>query len=246
MKQVKLFMTTLFVILGLCANLQIICAQNNTNTITFDNQSQDLALVKLMGPIYKTIDIPMGQSLTVNIAAGEYYILVRYGNNPDQYSYSKGDTFTVHQTSNQYSAITITLHKVIGGNYPIRTASQEEFEMAQAITSKLWPEAIPIRPGNNLAEITKQLGDPTRITVLEYYSPQLITEVFYEHLGITVNVHTTNGVYKIILSEPWPGDIFGVQIGSSLEDVEKEQKLHTVQSYDVRMKDHPGWSFSVT
>jgi hypothetical protein len=62
------------------------------------------------------------------VAAGEYYILVRYGSKPEQYSYAKGDTFTVQQTATQYSSITITLHKVVGGIYRTQSSSSNEFD----------------------------------------------------------------------------------------------------------------------
>jgi hypothetical protein len=103
-------------------------AENYLNTVTFDNQSGEYGVVKLVGPTAKTVDIPHGQKRTVNVAAGEYYILVRYGSKPERYSYSKGDPFTVHQTATQYSCITITLHPVVNGNYRTRSSSREEFD----------------------------------------------------------------------------------------------------------------------
>ena len=124
----KLSIAILFVMLGFCANLPGVYAQDNRNTITFDNQSEEQALVKLIGQTSQTIEVPNAKSRTVNVAAGEYYILVRYSSEPDQYSYSKGDAFTVTQTATQYSAISITLHKVVRGNYPIHPTSREEFD----------------------------------------------------------------------------------------------------------------------
>lgn len=132
MKQTKHFVTILFVILGLGINLPNLYAQDNPNTITFDNKSGEVALVKLIGPTGQTVEVPNGQSRTVNAGAGEYYILVRYGSKSDQYSYSKGDPFTVTQTATQYSAITITLHKVVGGNYPIHPTSQKNFDQVKS------------------------------------------------------------------------------------------------------------------
>lgn len=101
-------------------------AQNYLNTVTFDNQSEEYGAVKLAGPTARMVDIPHGQKRTVNVAAGEYYILVRYGSKPDQYLYSKGDPF--HPFI--YSHSTITLHKVVGGNYHVRPSSREEFDKA--------------------------------------------------------------------------------------------------------------------
>jgi hypothetical protein len=107
-------------------------AQDHRNTVTFDNRSGEPALVKLIGPIGQTIEVPDGQSRTVNVAAGEYYLLARYGSDPNRYTYSRGDRFTVGETARQYSAITITLHKVVGGNYPTRPTSAQEFDKAIA------------------------------------------------------------------------------------------------------------------
>jgi hypothetical protein len=120
----------LFIMIGLGVSLLSVHAQDNPNTITFDNRSGEPALVKLIGPTGQTVEVPDGESRTVNVAAGEYYILVRYGNKPEQYNYTKGDPFTVQQTGTQYSVITITLHKVVGGNYPTRPTSVEEFDSA--------------------------------------------------------------------------------------------------------------------
>lgn len=97
------------------------------NTITFDNHSGETATVKLVGPTNQLVDVPKGQSITVNVAAGEYSILVRYGSS-NKYSYTKGDPFKVMQNDSQYSAITITLHKVVDGNYSTQPSSQKEFD----------------------------------------------------------------------------------------------------------------------
>lgn len=58
---------------------------------------------------------------------------MRYGSKPEKYRYSKGDPFTIIQTATQYSVTTITLHKVVDGNYPTHPISAEEFEKAVTI-----------------------------------------------------------------------------------------------------------------
>lgn len=126
----KLTVLVLFIISNTYANFPSAYAQDNPNSITFDNQSGELALVKLVGPTSQTIEVPTAKSRKVSVVAGEYYILVRYGRDPKQFRYSKGDQFTVSQTPTQYSTISITLHKVVGGNYPSRMASKEEFDNA--------------------------------------------------------------------------------------------------------------------
>ena len=105
-------------------------AQTARATITFDNQSGDLALVKLIGPSGRRAEVPTGQKRTVKVVGGQYHIVTRYGTSPDSYRYSKGDPFTVTQTATQHSVITITLHKVVDGNYSTRPVSAEEFNRA--------------------------------------------------------------------------------------------------------------------
>jgi len=143
----KSSLLVVFLILSLFLNLQVVYAQYNPNTITLDNKSGEIGIVKLIGPTGQTAEVPNGQSRTVNVAPGEYYILVRYGNKPEAYKYAKGDPFTVTQTTTQYSATTVTLHKVVGGNYPTHPISAEEFEQAatgEVVNLVHAPEAIPI------------------------------------------------------------------------------------------------------
>lgn len=149
----NLFVAIFFVMLGLCASTPSIHAQDNPNTITFDNKSGESALVKLIGPTGHSVEVPNGESWTVNTAAGEYYILTRYGSKPGGYKYTKGDPFTVVQTESEYSIITITLHPVIGGNYATYPISADEFEKAYVTGESLSPPQIqplpkiePLRP----------------------------------------------------------------------------------------------------
>ncbi|MFH1884324.1 MAG: SH3 domain-containing protein [Planctomycetota bacterium] len=130
--QTKSNLNFLMVILfiSLWANPQNIYAQDYLNAITFDNQSGEFAVVKLMGPTDQIIEVSSSKSRTVNVNAGEYYILVRYGTKPESYTYSKGEPFTVTQTATEYSELTITLHKVIGGNYSAKPISNKEFDKA--------------------------------------------------------------------------------------------------------------------
>ena len=101
--------------------------EKQKNTITFTNQSGETALVKVRGATNTQTSVPNGSSSTVNASAGMHYILVRYGSNPP-YTYSKGESFSVDETATQYSAITITLHKVAHGNYSSSSTSQAEFD----------------------------------------------------------------------------------------------------------------------
>lgn len=132
MKRINHSLRGLLIIFSLVTYLVLhvprVQAEHPPNTITFDNQSGEPALVILKGPTEKTVEVPDGQSRIVNAAAGKYHILVRYSNKPEDYRYAKGDPFTVTQTATQYSAITITLHRVIGGDYATHPISSEEFD----------------------------------------------------------------------------------------------------------------------
>lgn len=97
------------------------------NTITFSNQSGEPALVKVRGATNTQTFVPNGSSSTVNASGGTHYIIVKYGSSPP-YTYSKGESFSVDETATQYSAITITLHKVVHGNYSSSSTSQAEFD----------------------------------------------------------------------------------------------------------------------
>jgi hypothetical protein len=104
-------------------------AQTPRATITFENGSGQDALVKVLGPTNRSTAVPNGESRTVTVLGGEYYILTRYGPYSDgHYTYSKGDPFQVTQTSTQYSVITITLQKVDNGNYSTEPVSADEFD----------------------------------------------------------------------------------------------------------------------
>ena len=129
MKKLKLnfFSFTAILFVTICPFSTCVYAQDHLNTITFDNKSGQPALVKLVGPTSKAINVPKVQSQTVNVAAGDYFILVRYGTDPDKYTYTRGDNFVIPQSATQYSSITITLHKIIGGNYSSRPISAESF-----------------------------------------------------------------------------------------------------------------------
>lgn len=118
-------------------------ASEPANTITLVNNSGEPALVKLVGSTPQTVEVPDGQSRTVPVASGEYSLLARYGAAQGHYTYSRGDPFTVTQTATEYSAITITLHKVVGGNYQTEPASKAEFERA---AGRETPPGTPSEP----------------------------------------------------------------------------------------------------
>ncbi len=101
------------------------------STITFINGTNDDALVKLIGPTRTSVAVSAGQRQTADdVAPGSYYVVVRYGNGSGAYSYTKGDPFSVEEYGNQYSQISMTLHKVANGNYQTRPANEAEFDNA--------------------------------------------------------------------------------------------------------------------
>lgn len=98
------------------------------STVTFDNRSGEQALVKLVGPTLQTVMVPKGVGRTVKVVAGDYYLLIRYGSDPKEFTYVKGDRFRVKHTDTEYSTTIITLYKVTGGNYPYRSIARLEFD----------------------------------------------------------------------------------------------------------------------
>ncbi len=106
--------------------LLIPVAAIGASTVTFDNQSGKPALVKLIGPTASSVTVENAKKEPVSVAPGHYFIKVRYGT-PGAYAYSKGDEFDVTETATTTSDITITLHKVVAGNYGSKTISEAEF-----------------------------------------------------------------------------------------------------------------------
>ena len=102
--------------------------QSARNTITFDNQSGRNAVVRVMGPTKAIAKMQRDETRVVHVVAGEYYILVRYGDSPKEYAYMKSDPFLVTQTDKQYSIITFTLHRRSGGTFNSQPVSGKEFE----------------------------------------------------------------------------------------------------------------------
>jgi hypothetical protein len=105
-------------------SVSTVFAQNNT--VVFDNQSGEPALVKLIGPTDREVEVAAGAKGTVTATAGRYHIKVRYGA-PGKYHYAKGEEFEVKETATSKSKTTITLHKVVAGNYDSRPISDAEF-----------------------------------------------------------------------------------------------------------------------
>ena len=101
-------------------------AATERNSLTLINHSGDKALVKLVGPSRRIIEVPNGTSKMINIAGGNYKIYVRYGT-PSGYRYTKGESFQIEETSFSYTAASLTLHGVVNGNYRTDASSENEF-----------------------------------------------------------------------------------------------------------------------
>lgn len=126
-----LFYTAVFILLLGPALPAVLSAGNSEgNTVTFNNNSGEDALVKLVGPNGNTrsVEVSNGSmSVLTQVNSGEHYIRVRYGRN-GRYHYSRGDRFTVRGDGYYMrSRISITLHKVINGNYGSRPIGASEF-----------------------------------------------------------------------------------------------------------------------
>ena len=106
------------------AAAQLLASQRPS--ITFDNQSGNDAAVRLAGPTSGLIIVPNSTSRTVEVAGGPYRMYVRYGT-PGKYHYTRGDSFTVYEGPDGADQISITLHKVVGGNYGTGPSSEAEF-----------------------------------------------------------------------------------------------------------------------
>jgi len=127
------------------------------STVSFDNQSGEPALVKLIGPTNREVEVPNGMKIGTDAVAGRYIMKVRYGL-PGKYHYAKGQEFEVTETATTKSEITITLHKVIAGNYETQTISEADFGGASGASSNAEPSS-PRKPdtsGTSVVEKTQQ------------------------------------------------------------------------------------------
>ena len=111
-------------------SVSIVCALAvsafGQNKVVFDNKSGEPALVKLIGPTQTEVEVANGAKVGADAAAGRYIIKVRYGT-PEKYYYAKGQEFEVAETATTRSETTITLHKVVSGNYDSMPISEKEF-----------------------------------------------------------------------------------------------------------------------
>jgi hypothetical protein len=132
------------IILSLSILLAWIISARAQNTVSFDNQSGEPALVKLIGPTSSEIEVPNGTKAVVQVLAGKYFIKIRYGVE-GKYHYTKGQVFTVHETATTTSGITITLHKVVKGNYGWSPITEREFGVANPTNAATNGDALELK-----------------------------------------------------------------------------------------------------
>lgn len=116
----------LVTVMVLSLTLFAIGQASESPTITFVNQSGENCLVKLVGPTTSYVTVPNGTQQTINVRGGQYHIRTRYGN-AGHFRYTRGEPFEVTETAYSVSDISITLHKVIGGNYTTYPDSKGDF-----------------------------------------------------------------------------------------------------------------------
>jgi hypothetical protein len=85
------------------------------------------ATVKLMGPSVQILTVVDGQILSPRVAAGDYYLLVRYGKNPSDYIFDKAGPISVIEPSGQHWVGHVTLRKPLADSPKAR----EEFNKGQ-------------------------------------------------------------------------------------------------------------------
>ena len=117
MLKIILFLSILYV---------CIISASAQNIVSFDNQSGEPALVKLIGSNASEIEVPDGTRQSLHASAGKYFIKVRYGVQ-GKYHYTEGQEFTVDESATMASATTITLHRMVNGNYGSSPITEQEF-----------------------------------------------------------------------------------------------------------------------
>ena len=98
------------------------------HTLTIDNQSGQIAEVKVIGPHKQFIKVPLDLKRILRISPGTYYLLIRYGYSPKEYLYTKSLPFEVKEHQGQYSRITFTLHRIVSPEPNVFEVPSDEFE----------------------------------------------------------------------------------------------------------------------
>ena len=168
------------IILSLSILLACVISASSQNTVSFDNQSGEPALVKLIGPTTTEIEVPDATKQSVQASAGKYFIKVRYGVQ-GKYHYAKGQEFTVDQTATTTSEITITLHKVVNGNYESSPINEQEFGVADA-TAATFSRDTRENQSKEIHDAAKS-GDVEKVKALLKDNPDLV--ISQDDIGFT-------------------------------------------------------------
>ena len=110
------------------------------NSITFENLSGRNAVVRIIGPTKAIAKMQRDETRIVHVSAGDYYILVRYGDSKKEYSYTRSAVFPVTQSENKFSVIRFTLHRRSGGTFNSQPVSGNEFE------TSVYSKSHPLSP----------------------------------------------------------------------------------------------------
>jgi hypothetical protein len=107
------------------------------NTLSFDNKSGQEVVVRVFDQNtdkrIAEVKVSDGQTRGTSISDGHYYIVAKYSTQTDRdgkasHTYSKGDPITIRTPPGKRGRVTITLHKVIHGNYGAVPADENAFE----------------------------------------------------------------------------------------------------------------------
>jgi len=107
------------------------------NTLNLDNKSGEDAIVRVFDEESSRriaeARVPTGRKHGTSVPDGRYYIVVKYIPQPKQDgkaspTYAKGDPFTIRPPAGKRSVVTITLHKVVNGNYSTVPTDEKAFE----------------------------------------------------------------------------------------------------------------------
>jgi len=172
------------------------------NKVVFDNQSGEPALVKLIGPTQKEVEVPNGAKAGTDATAGRYVIKVRYGT-PGKYRYSKGEEFQVTETATAKSETTITLHKVVAGNYDSAPISEKDFGTTQVVGNTS-PTPPSVSASETQTRSKQTFSSPTLEVTLRsfrWFDDSFITDdnrVQAQTLIIEKNTHNASKGFKLI------------------------------------------------
>jgi superkiller protein 3 len=185
------------------------------STIAFDNRSGLGATVKLLGPSEDMVEVPSGQSATVKVGAGEYFVIARYDAGSSGYIYTISRPVTIKQTETQRSALKITLQQVPKGGSlsreepsnktspqnqdPRNVITFENLSVGEVMIKMIGPFTQPVTIG---AGETGSLKVPTGdyILLVRYgtspgdyiYSkggPLKVTETATQHSALKITLH---------------------------------------------------------